>query len=175
MHVLSLHFIEGAIRSFICCDVCPFFCGSFSVHLARAVVHSPVQPLSSPEQSVFFLFMFMFIFSFFFCIKMFWNACTLCIVFCFFLIPEGLCFVVRDQCVYLGCVIPQGDYMLKLPQKHERTFFLFFLFKIKINLLLFFVFLQWRGGGTVIMELGREGGETLALFNRLCCVGVVCR
>lgn len=82
--------------------------------------------------------------SFFFCIKMFWNACTLCIVFCFFLIPKGLCFIVRDQCVYLGCVIPQGDYMLKLPQKHERTFFLFFLFKIKINLFLFCFF--YSGG-----------------------------
>lgn len=53
---------------------------------------------------------------------------------------------------YLGCVIPQGDYMLKLPQKHKRTFFLFLLFKIKIN----FPFFLRQWGGTVIMELGRR-------------------
>lgn len=38
---------------------------------------------------------------------------------------------------FLGCVIPQGDYMLKLPQKHKRTFFMF-LFKIKINFPFFY-------------------------------------
>lgn len=52
---------------------------------------------------------------------------------------------------YLGCAIPQGDYMLKLPQKHKRTLFLFLLFKIKIS---FQFLLQW--GGTVIMDLGRR-------------------
>lgn len=100
---------------------------------------------------------------------MFSNACTLYTAFFFFSFffsnsRRPLFYIARSMS-YLGCVIPQGDYMLKLPQKHRRTFFLFLLFKIKINFSFFFFILkQW--GGTVIIECGRrQEGPQLYLIE----------
>lgn len=54
-----------------------------------------------------------------------------------FLNSQRLSFYSARSMRYLGCVVPQGDCMLKLAQKHKRTFFLFLLFKIKINFCIF--------------------------------------
>lgn len=136
-----LCFIEETIRSFIVVICVLFvillsFFLSFSLHFpplcsCRHVFSSVALEFGRTKSFFFFLFMFMFIFSFL--LRCFRTPARYT---AFFNSRRPLFYSARSM-RYLGCVIPQGDYMLKLPQKHKRTFLLFLLFKIKINFSVF--------------------------------------